>query len=87
MVLVGTKVELREDRGTIEQSWTDHGRGLVTSVEGATLATRIGAMEFVECSAVTGEGVKDVVEAVGRTALLSRRRIRNEKKDKECVVL
>lgn len=63
-ILVGTKKDQREDRETLkklkEQNLTP-----VTKQQGEALAREIRASKYLECSALSQEGVKDVfVEAV-----------------------
>lgn len=48
------------------------------------VASKIGAKDYLECSARTGEGVREVFQYATRAALLSRSR---EKKSHKCVVL
>lgn len=45
-------------------------------------ARKIGATKYIECSARTGEGVRDVFEAATRAALLSKK-----KKNSKCNIL
>ena len=39
-------------------------------MQGLTIAKRIGAKEYLECSALTGEGVREVFEHAARLSLL-----------------
>ena len=71
IVLVGTKLDLRSDQTTLRQlGQHETGRLAPVSCErGAESARRIGAVAYRECSAQTGEGVKDVFETAVRAAL------------------
>uniref|UniRef100_A0A3B4BIZ4 Ras homolog family member C n=1 Tax=Periophthalmus magnuspinnatus TaxID=409849 RepID=A0A3B4BIZ4_9GOBI len=71
IILVGNKKDLRNDEKTREK---------LTVQE---MATRIGAVNCLECSAKTKEGVREVFEMATRAAL----EVRKRKKRKGCVVL
>ncbi|KAI9270406.1 small GTPase-binding protein [Phascolomyces articulosus] len=66
-LLVGTKIDLREDQGRIAQL-NALGHRLITSEEGDRLAKEIGA-RYYECSAKRNQYVKEVIEAATRTAM------------------
>ena len=59
-ILVGTKKDLR-DAPKDEKKTT-----LVTQEEGRAMATKLGAIDYMECSAITGEGVTELFEAAVR---------------------
>jgi len=65
VILVGLKKDLRNNS-------PDGGnrRNFVQPVHGEEVARLIGAKKYLECSALTGEGVDDVFEAATRTSLL-----------------
>lgn len=52
-------------------------------VQGMAVAQKIGAKHYLECSAKTGEGVREVFQYATRAALLSK----VSKKKKGCLVL
>lgn len=58
----------------------------VTNVElqGEDIRKKIGAYKYLECSAKTNEGVREVFEHATRAALLSRSR---PKKHSKCLIL
>lgn len=63
VILVGTKKDLRSENvpiGTAEE---------VLELEGTRVAQEIGAVWYGECSAVTEEGLSDVVENAVRAGL------------------
>ncbi|EDO15244.1 hypothetical protein Kpol_1029p18 [Vanderwaltozyma polyspora DSM 70294] len=62
IILVGLKKDLRNNN-------TD-GDDLVRSEDAETVARQIGAKKYLECSALTGEGVDSVFELATRTSLL-----------------
>jgi GTPase SAR1 family protein len=55
--LVRTKIDLREDKNTIEKL-LESGLTAITSDQGFDLAKEIGALIYVECSSLTRYGVK-----------------------------
>ena len=81
IILVGNKKDLRNDEGTkkelikMKQEPTKHedGRGM---------AERIAAFGYLECSAKTKEGVREVFETATRAALQVKK-----KKRKRCKIL
>ena len=63
------QVDLRTDVQTIQQLAL--GRETPVLCEsGQAMAERVGAQAYLECSALTGEGVRAVLESCARLALL-----------------
>ncbi|KAL1554445.1 Rac-like GTP-binding protein arac1 [Salvia divinorum] len=61
IILVGTKIDLRED----EQFFVDNPEAVPTSTaEGEELKKMIGASAYIECSSKTQQNVKAVFDAV-----------------------
>ncbi|KAL7410461.1 putative GTPase Rho1 [Mrakia frigida] len=92
IILVGCKKDLRQDPRTIEELKKTSQRP-VAQAEGQAVAQKIGARRYIECSARTGEGVRDVFQTATREALAAKVRGGGKgsgggksKKDK-CVVL
>jgi len=68
ILLVGTKSDLRKDDNTIKQL-NSRQQSMVT-VDGAQrMAKEIGAVNFLECSALTQEGLKQVFDEAIRAAM------------------
>lgn len=95
IILVGCKVDLREDNMTLE-TLRESGQQPVTSTDGQNVADQIGAAGYYECSAKTGYGVREVFEAATRASLMGKSKQngkskKNSKKDtkkkKKCTVL
>ncbi|EGG15502.1 rac gtpase [Cavenderia fasciculata] len=61
IVLVGTKVDLRSDRATLEYL-RQKQQVPVTFEQGLELSKQIGAQSYVECSSYTQRGLKDVFD-------------------------
>jgi Ras homolog gene family, member A len=70
IILVGTFKDLRY----AEPKTSDFCRSgqPVSTEEGKALCKKIGAYKYLECSAKTNEGVRDVFECATRAALLRR---------------
>eukprot|EP01102_Stenamoeba_stenopodia_P004108 TRINITY_DN1428_c0_g1_i1.p1 TRINITY_DN1428_c0_g1~~TRINITY_DN1428_c0_g1_i1.p1 ORF type:complete len:703 (+),score=172.21 TRINITY_DN1428_c0_g1_i1:118-2226(+) len=64
-VLVGTKLDLREDRTSLERL-TERGMRPITYEQGVQRAKEIGAAAYVEESALTGAGLKNVFDTAIR---------------------
>jgi len=83
IILVGCKKDLRRDPRVVEELRKTSQRP-VTPEEGMAVANKIGAKHYLECSARTGEGVREVFQYATRAALLSRPK---SNKRHGCVVL
>jgi Ras homolog gene family, member A len=62
---------------------------LILCIQGEEVRKKIGALKYLECSAKTNEGVREVFEHATRAALLNRRGGRSGRKDgkSKCLVL
>jgi len=73
LILVGTKLDLR-DAATIEKMKAA-GTPAVMPNEGVELATKkLKAIKFIECSAFTGENLKNVFDEAVKSVLFSKRK-------------
>ncbi|KAH8161300.1 hypothetical protein CIB48_g6944 [Xylaria polymorpha] len=84
IILVGCKKDLRYDPKTIEELRKTSQKP-VSPEEGEDIRKKIGAYKYLECSAKTNEGVREVFEHATRAALLSRSR--GPKKSHKCRIL
>ncbi|CAN6659670.1 GTP-binding protein Rho1p [Trichomonascus vanleenenianus] len=82
IILVGCKKDLRNDPKTIEDLRRTSQRP-VTPEEGQAVAQKIGAIKYLECSARTQEGVREVFEHATRAALM----VKDKEKKKRCIIL
>ncbi|XP_063050683.1 cdc42 homolog [Engraulis encrasicolus] len=81
IILVANKIDLRNDEYT--KSWLSRqGQEPVTTEEGRVVAERIGAYAYLECSAKTKEGVREVLETAAHAALQ-----RSRLKHSRCLLL
>lgn len=68
IILCGTKLDLRTDSETLTLL-RDRGLVPVTAEDGAALAKELGAFAYIEASAVTQEGMKQVFDTAVRCKL------------------
>ncbi|EOX96544.1 RAC-like 9 isoform 2 [Theobroma cacao] len=85
IVLVGTKLDLREDR----QFHLDYPGACTISTEqqGLELKKQIGALAYIECSSKTQQNVKAVFDAAIKVVLQPPKQKRQKKKSRICRVL
>ena len=62
-LVVGMQVDLRDDPQTVERL-QGQKQGPITAEDGERLARELGAVKYVECSALTKQGPKDVLDEV-----------------------
>lgn len=60
---MGTQIDLRDDSQVIEKLARQKQRP-VTNEQGERLARELGAVKYVECSALTQKGLKNVFDEV-----------------------
>ena len=75
-LLVATKKDLRNDPTTKSASACERRKTIPTE-QGQAMAEKINAYTYLECSAKTREGVREVFEAAARAALTERSERRN----------
>ena len=85
VVLVGTKSDLRDDQKALK-SLSAKGKCPVSIERGLEMATHIGAVKYVECSALTQEGLKTVFD-VAITSALSHTSKKKKKNKPKCSIL
>eukprot|EP01099_Mayorella_cantabrigiensis_P004521 TRINITY_DN3401_c0_g5_i1.p1 TRINITY_DN3401_c0_g5~~TRINITY_DN3401_c0_g5_i1.p1 ORF type:complete len:195 (-),score=61.17 TRINITY_DN3401_c0_g5_i1:104-688(-) len=68
LVLCGTKIDLRDDV-QIKERLAQKRLSPVSFDEGKQMATEIGAMKYVECSALTQKGLNETFEEVIRVSV------------------
>jgi len=82
IILVACKKDLRRDPKTLDDLRRTSQRP-VAPEEGQAVAQKIGARHYLECSARTGEGVREVFQYATRAALVSQ----GKRKSSGCVLL
>ncbi|XP_033623324.1 ras-related C3 botulinum toxin substrate 3 [Fukomys damarensis] len=68
ILLVGTKLDLRDDKDTIERL-RDKKLAPITYPQGLAMAREIGSVKYLECSALTQRGLKTVFDEAIRAVL------------------
>lgn len=92
ILLVATKVDLREDRNVIE-ALAKKGSTPLQKVRGLELAKKIGAFTYLECSSLTQKGLKEVFTTAAEVVVFpehfgeATKRIERSKKKKYCSLL
>lgn len=82
ILLLGTKKDLRDDEETVKKL-NEQGLAPVTHQQGNILAKQIGAVKYMECSALQQENIGEVFEEALRVGLLPA----PKKSCKNCVLL
>lgn len=72
IILVGTKLDLREDSETLDRL-RRAGTAPITYQQGVQMAKEIGAVRYMECSALTQQGLKAVFDEAIRVVLFPTR--------------
>lgn len=81
VILVGNKMDLRDDKTTLE-NLAEKKQTPVTKEEGIALAEKIGAELYLENSSLTMKGVNEVFPEVARVLLFPN----NSKRKENCVL-
>jgi GTPase SAR1 family protein len=80
---VGTKLDLRDDKDTIEKL-REKKLSPITYPQGLALAKELGCVKYLECSALTQKGLKMVFDEAIRAVLCPKP---TKSKKKTCVLL
>jgi Ras homolog gene family, member A len=78
IILVGNKKDLRNDE-KIRQELSRNKLEPVSSVQGKQMAEQVGAVGYLECSAKTKDGVREVFERAAIAALQSKLKKKSHK--------
>ncbi|KAJ3003648.1 Rho GTPase [Thoreauomyces humboldtii] len=81
-IVVGTQMDLRDDPATIEKLAKNRQKP-IASDQGERLARELGAVKFLECSALTQKGLKNVFDE----AIIAALDPPQSKKSKKCSIL
>merc|ERR1719420_1142809 len=68
IILVGTKSDLRKDQQT-QNTLKNRGQSMVDTGAANGMAKEVGATKYLECSALTQEGLKQVFDDAIRAAM------------------
>ena len=83
IVLVGTKLDIRDDKETVEKL-KQMKLSPLSKIDGLKLQKDIGAVKYVECSSLTQTGVKTVFDEAVRATW---KPVTIQKKKKACNLL
>jgi len=83
IILVGTKLDLRDDKETIEKL-KEKKLQPISQAQGLQMAKEISAVKHLECSALTQKGLKQVFDEAIRAVLCPKAK---PKKKKACSIL
>src|SRR5699024_240961 len=81
IILVGTKIDLREDHDTLAQL-AQIGQAPIRKEQGIKMANKIKAVNYLECSALTQQGVKNVFEETVRCVICPRQHLKKANNNK-----
>jgi Ras-related C3 botulinum toxin substrate 1 len=85
-ILVGTKVDLRNDAKAI-RSLAERRQQPISFSEAQNLANELGAYRYLECSALTQQGLKHVFDGAIRCVLEQNQKQKKKKKKKSfCLI-
>ena len=59
LIILGTKIDLREDKEAL-QALAENGASPIKREQGQKLSNKIRAVKYLECSALTQRGLKQV---------------------------
>ncbi|OXA60545.1 Ras-related C3 botulinum toxin substrate 1 [Folsomia candida] len=68
ILLIGTKLDLRDDKEALQQL-SEQGLTPVKREQGQRLANKIRAVKYLECSALTQRGLRQVFDEAVRSVL------------------
>ena len=83
IILVGTKLDLREDPDTIKTLQADN-KAPLKYTDGLRLQRKIGAVKYMECSAKTLDNLHNVFNEAAKEALEA---MKPKKKPSRCIIL
>jgi Ras-related C3 botulinum toxin substrate 1 len=83
-LLVGTKKDLCSDPSVVSQL-VSKGLVPISEIQAETLKNEVGAQRYLECSALTQEGLRAVFDEAIRTA--TRPKVKDPKKKKNCILM
>ncbi|XP_031567898.1 ras-related C3 botulinum toxin substrate 1-like [Actinia tenebrosa] len=79
IILVGTKLDLRDDKDTIEKL-KEKKLSPLSHANGLQMAKEIKAAQYLECSALTQKGLKKVFDDAIRAVLVPKKPTRKKRK-------
>ncbi|KAH9261927.1 hypothetical protein BASA81_000583 [Batrachochytrium salamandrivorans] len=85
-LLVGTKTDLRDDEEQVAKL-RDKNLSPISEAKGNELAAKLGAQKFLECSALTQKGLKNIFDEAIRCVLTAKSAKTAKKSSGGCIIL
>ena len=79
IILVGTKMDLREDQELLSRL-RERNMAPITFEQGQSKAKQINALKYLECSALTQKGLKNVFDEAIRAVIIPQKQTQKKKK-------
>ena len=86
VLLVGTKIDLREDKETVQELRMKSMEPL-TYTQGLALCKKIGAKKYIECSSLTQRGLKQVFTTAAEMGAFPENFVTKRKKKGKCRIM
>ena len=86
VVLVGTKVDIREENVTTMSEQTENTSTFISYKQGLSLANKLN-LKYVECSAKTQQGLKYTIDVVIDSVIIGRKSKHSLKTQHKCRLL
>jgi Ras-related C3 botulinum toxin substrate 1 len=86
ILLVGTKTDMRDHKQTLARL-QERGETPITYEQGVERAKQISAAKYVECSAKTQKGLKNVFDEAIRSSIIASSAPMKKKKKVSCIVM
>ena len=83
-IIVGTKLDMRSDPEVVAKLG-QKGQSAITMAQGTSKAGELNAYKYLECSALTQEGLKQVFDEAIRCHIAAK--VQPKKKKSTCVIL
>jgi GTPase SAR1 family protein len=85
-ILCGNKTDLRADNDTLRRLAAKNNAP-ISFEQGQVLAKQVGALKYVECSARTGDGLRDVFDSAIRAVIKPEQKKKKSGNVKKCNLL
>jgi hypothetical protein len=86
-IVVGTKTDLRTNEEVVSRLRAETGKGPLTAADGQGLAAELGAVGYLECSALTQQGLKTVFDTAIKNALEAMDKPAAPPKKNKCAIM
>merc|ERR1711916_178824 len=86
IILVGLKIDLRDDKSTLAEL-SEKGVKPISTAEGQAIGKEIGAYRYLECSALTQKGLKEVFDEAVRCVVNPQQSSTQSTQKKGCTLL